>query len=74
MFSKTCFALCFLDGKLEDFGKRICRVLCRLRDEGDEAKEVPSAMNLVMWTFICSSLNSFLFKQFICLLSPLIPF
>ncbi|XP_054784251.1 uncharacterized protein LOC129291108 isoform X2 [Prosopis cineraria] len=32
------------DGKLEDFGKRVCQVLCRLRDEGDEAKEVLKEM------------------------------
>lgn len=61
MFSETCFALCFLDRKLEDFGKRVCLVLCRLRDEGDEAKEVSSA--------ICYSPTSFLIKNlfvFLC--------
>ncbi|KAG2381063.1 uncharacterized protein HKW66_Vig0204360 [Vigna angularis] len=29
----------FPDGKLGDLEKRTCQVLCRLRDEGDEAKE-----------------------------------
>ncbi|XP_028765027.1 uncharacterized protein LOC114723053 isoform X2 [Neltuma alba] len=32
------------DGKLEDFGKRVCQVLCRLRNEGDEAKQVLKEM------------------------------
>lgn len=30
----------FLDGKLGDIEKRACQVLCQVRDEGDEAKEV----------------------------------
>ncbi|KAF7825935.1 uncharacterized protein G2W53_017099 [Senna tora] len=32
------------DGKLGDVEKRACQVLCRLRDEGDEAKEVLKEM------------------------------
>lgn len=40
--------LTFLDGKLGDLEKRTCQVLCRLRDEGEEAKEVSSIMKLVI--------------------------
>lgn len=45
----TCLIFSFADGRLGDLEKKACQVLCRLRNEGDEAKEVCGRMRPKLW-------------------------
>jgi hypothetical protein len=57
-----CLILCFADSRLGDLEKKACQVLCRLRNEGDEAKEVCGGMRPKLWyaTELQNSISEFL--------------